>query len=90
MFSPNTPLDHLKDDYSDAREHLFAIARVITPEVLRDYDHDIHLTTTLALSNLQMEYRQHECDLNTCMPTCSLRPEKYLCVGKPQFLGVFD
>lgn len=54
MFSPNTPLDHLKDDYSDAREHLFAIARVITPEVLRDYDHDIHLTTTLALSNLQI------------------------------------
>lgn len=87
MFSPNTPLDHLKDDYSDAREHLFAIARVVTPEVWRDY---MHLITTLALSNLQMEYRQHECDLNTCMPTCSLRPEKYLCVGKPKFLGVFD
>lgn len=41
MFSPNMPLEHLKDDYSDAREHLFAIARVVTPEVL-------HLITTIS------------------------------------------
>lgn len=46
MFSPNMPLDHLKDDYSDAREHLFATARVVTPEgVAGLYAFDHHISS---------------------------------------------
>lgn len=65
MFSSNTLWDNLQDNDNDndAREHPCS-AGVVKPEVWRvmivDDDQDIHLTTTLALCNLQMEHRQLE------------------------------
>lgn len=64
MFPSNSLWDHLKDDDSDAPEHLFATPSIVKPKVWRvmivDVDQDIHLTTTLALSNIQMEHRRLE------------------------------